>query len=333
MWKTVLFDLDGTLTDSAPGITRSVAHALEHFGIHEEPEKLLKFIGPPLNESLPEFYGFTPEQTAEAVKVFREYFVEKGWCENAPYPGIGKLLQDLRRAGLRLMVATSKPEVQAVRILNHFGLAEYFERICGAPEGNEDGARKASVIRRALSYVSNDTSSVVMVGDRWHDVVGAHEAGIPCIGVLYGYGGRKEFEDASAEFVAEDMAALRHLLLFDVKLGERWLKAFGAGLDPERVRDACYRGCLWPPRPRNGAPVLEGEEARRAFDALEYDTAYIFREGVTQAGVTAKVTAAELAQMQGIGAYDVYVVDKDFRWTYVHTHEDGWMGPYFCALD
>ena len=127
MWKTILFDLDGTLTDSAPGITNAVAHALAHFGIHEEPRNLLKFIGPPLNESLPEFYDFTPEQTAEAVRVFREYFVEKGWCENAPYPGIGKLLQDLRAAGLRLMVATSKPEVQAVRILNHFGLAEYFD--------------------------------------------------------------------------------------------------------------------------------------------------------------------------------------------------------------
>ena len=93
MWKTILFDLDGTLTDSAPGITNAVAHALAHFGIHEEPRNLLKFIGPPLNESLPEFYDFTPEQTAEAVRVFREYFVEKGWCENAPYPGIGKLLQ------------------------------------------------------------------------------------------------------------------------------------------------------------------------------------------------------------------------------------------------
>lgn len=332
MWKTVLFDLDGTLTDSAPGITNSVARALAYFGIQEEPENLLRFIGPPLNESLPEYYGFTPEQTAKAVEVFREYFVEKGWLENAPYPGVPELLRDLKAAGLRLMVATSKPEAQAIRILKHFGLAEYFDRICGAPAGNEDGARKASVIRTALSYVE-DASSVVMVGDRRHDVTGAHEAGIPCIGVLYGYGSRKEFEDASAEFVAEDLAALRHLLLFDVKLAERWLKAFGAGLDLERVRDACYRGCLWPPKPRNGAPVLEGEEAKRAFDALDYDTAYIFREGITQAGVTSKVTAAALARMQGIGAYDVYVVDKDFRWTYVHTHEDGWMGPYFCSLD
>ena len=213
MWKTILFDLDGTLTDSAPGITNSVAYALAQFGIHEEPGNLLKFIGPPLNESMAEFYGFSPEQTVEAITVFREYFVEKGWCENAPYPGVGELLRDLKDAGLRLMVATSKPEVQAVRILKHFGLAEYFEQICGAPHGNEDGARKSSVIRRALSYVGDDTASAVMVGDRRHDVEGAHEVGLPCVGVLYGYGGREELESAGAEFIAEDMAALKRLLL------------------------------------------------------------------------------------------------------------------------
>lgn len=213
MWSTILFDLDGTLTDSAPGITNSVAHALAHFGIHEEPNNLLKFIGPPLNESLPEFYGFSPEQTTEAIAVFREYFNEKGWCENAPYPGIGDLLRDLQAAGLRLMVATSKPEVQAVRILKHFGLADCFDHIFGAPAGSEDGARKSAVIRRALSYAGDDTASVVMVGDRRHDAAGAHEAGIPCIGVLYGYGDRKELEDAGAAFIAEDLAALKGLLL------------------------------------------------------------------------------------------------------------------------
>ena len=212
MWKTVLFDLDGTLTDSAPGITNSLARALAHFGIREEPKNLLKFIGPPLNESLPEYYGFTPEQTAKAVAVFREHFVEKGWLENAPYPGVAALLRELKEAGLQLMVATSKPEVQAVRVLKHFGLAEYFEHICGAPLGNEDGARKADVVHRALGY-AEDASSVVMVGDRRHDVEGARENGIPCIGVLYGYGSREELAVAGASFLAEDAAALKKLLL------------------------------------------------------------------------------------------------------------------------
>lgn len=212
MWKTILFDLDGTLTDSAPGITNSVAYALAHFGIHEKPENLLKFIGPPLNESLSEFYGFSPEQTVEAITVFRKYFVEKGWCENAPYPGIADLLRDLQAAGKQLMVATSKPEVQAVRILKHFGLAQYFDQICGAPLGNEDGAKKSAVIRRALEC-AEDLSRTVMVGDRRHDVAGAKETGLPCIGVLYGYGGREELEKAGAAFIAEDMAALKKLLL------------------------------------------------------------------------------------------------------------------------
>lgn len=212
MWKTVLFDLDGTLTDSAPGITNSVSRALAHFGIQEEPQNLLRFIGPPLNESLPEYYGFTSEQTVKAVEVFREYFVEKGWLENAPYPGIPELLRDLKAAGLQLMVATSKPEVQAVRILKHFGLAEHFDHICGAPAGNEDGARKASVIREALRC-AEDPSSVVMVGDRRHDVEGAEENGLPCIGVLYGYGSREELSAAGASFIAENLEALKKLLL------------------------------------------------------------------------------------------------------------------------
>ena len=212
MWKTVLFDLDGTLTDSAPGITNSLARALAHFGIREEPANLLKFIGPPLNESLPEYYGFTPEQTVKAVEVFRGYFVEKGWLEKAPYPGVAELLRELKEAGLQLMVATSKPEVQALRVLKHFGLAEYFEHICGAPLGNEDGARKADVVHRALGY-AEDASSVVMVGDRRHDVEGARENGIPCIGVLYGYGSREELAVAGASFIAEDLVGLKKLLL------------------------------------------------------------------------------------------------------------------------
>ena len=212
MWKTILFDLDGTLTDSAPGITNSVAYALAHFGIHEEPKDLLKFVGPPLNESLAEFYGFSPERTTEAIAVFREYFVEKGWCENAPYPGVTEMLRDLQAAGKQLMVATSKPEVQAVRILKHFGLAPYFDHICGAPPDNEEGAKKSAIIRRALEW-AGDLSQTVMVGDRRHDVAGAKETGLPCIGVLYGYGGREELEQAGAAYIAEDMAALRRLLL------------------------------------------------------------------------------------------------------------------------
>ena len=212
MWKTVLFDLDGTLTDSAPGITNSVAHALAHYGIQAEPASLMQFVGPPLTDSLRDLYGFELEKRTEAVEFFREYFNEKGWLENSPYPGIADLLRDLKDAGLTLMVATSKPEVQAVRIMKHFGLAEYFDQICGAPLGSEEGAKKSSVIRKALSYV-DDPSQVVMVGDRRHDVAGAKETGLPCIGVLYGYGGREELETAGAAYIAADMEELKKLLL------------------------------------------------------------------------------------------------------------------------
>ena len=212
MWKTVLFDLDGTLTDSAPGIIHSISYALEHFGVHMERAELMRFIGPPLMESLPEYCGFSAEQSWAAIGKFREYFVEKGWLENAPYPGIADLLRDLKAAGKQLMVATSKPEVQAVRIIKHFELAQYFDHVCGAPPDNEEGAKKSAVIRSALGYV-DDPASVVMVGDRRHDVAGARETGLPCVGVLYGYGGREELEEAGAAFIAEDMAALRRLLL------------------------------------------------------------------------------------------------------------------------
>ena len=219
MWKTILFDLDGTLTDPKEGITKAVAIALNRFGIREEPGNLTHFIGPPLDESFPEFYGFDREQVAVATETFREYYVRQGWLENVPYPGMAELLRDLQAAGKRLLVATSKPEVTAVRVLEHFGMAQYFDHICGAPLDNQEGARKANVIRSALDWAGPgwDAGNTVMVGDRRHDVARAHEVGLPCVGVLYGYGNRAEHEKAGAEFIVEDIPALRQLLLEDAK--------------------------------------------------------------------------------------------------------------------
>ena len=140
-WNTILFDLDGTLTDPAEGITKAVEAALNHYGITVADRAALhKFIGPPLDESFPEFYGFDAAQTAEATEVFRAYFDRQGWAENVPYPGIDGLLAELKAAGKRLLVATSKPEVFALRILEHFGLARYFDHVCGAPLDNQEGA-------------------------------------------------------------------------------------------------------------------------------------------------------------------------------------------------
>lgn len=212
-WDTILFDLDGTLTDPKEGITKAAAYALDWFGIRENPDSLTKFIGPPLDESFPEFFGFDDGQTSAAVEKFREYFSRQGWHENIPYPGIASLLGNLRAAGKKLIVATSKPEMFAVRILEHFGLAQYFHHICGAPDTEQKGVKKADVIRSALRWTQADLSRVVMVGDRRHDVDGAHAMGLKAIGVLYGYGDLDELQRAGADYIAPDLNALRRLLL------------------------------------------------------------------------------------------------------------------------
>ena len=213
-YQTVLFDLDGTLTDPVEGITRSVAFALEHFGIREEDTSaLVKFIGPPLAVSFPEFYGFSEEQTALAVEKYRERFSAVGWAENRLFPGVEELLAALKAAGRQLAVATSKPEVYAVRILEHFSLAGYFDHICGPALDAPKSYGKAEVIRDALARCGADPARSVMVGDRLHDVEGAHKAGIPCVGVLWGYGDREEHRRCGADHVAEDLTVLRALLL------------------------------------------------------------------------------------------------------------------------
>lgn len=213
-YKYILFDLDGTLTDPAEGITKSVAYALRHYGIEPPPlEELFPFIGPPLADSFMEFYGFDKKKAAEAVWVYREYFTVTGKYENKVYDGIAGLLCELKKSGYRLAVATSKPEVLAADILEHFGLAEYFDIIRGSML---DGTRvkKHEVIQAVLDeFVPDRMDEVIMVGDRKFDVEGAAEFGMDCIGVLFGYGGREELEQAGARYIAEDVAALGRLLI------------------------------------------------------------------------------------------------------------------------
>ena len=211
----ILFDLDGTLTDPGLGITNSVAHALTHFGITvTDRTELYRFIGPPLMDSFMEYYGFTEEQAQTAVKVYREYFADQGWAENTVYEGIETLLAELTAAGKTLLVATSKPQVFAERILHHFGLARYFTHICGVALQAPRGYSKADVIREALDRTSvTDLSTAVMVGDRHHDIDGAKAVGLPSIGVLYGYGDRAEHEAAGADAIAGSVDALRALLM------------------------------------------------------------------------------------------------------------------------
>ena len=195
-----LFDLDGTLTDSSLGITNSVIYALKKYGITvEDRRSLYRFIGPPLTDSFRDFYGFSEEKALEAVGFYREYYRDKGIFENWVYEGMEETLKELKSMGKRLIVATSKPEPFARRIIDHFGLAPYFEYVAGMELDGRRGT-KAEVIAYALKACGiGDRSGAVMVGDREHDVDGARKEGLPCIGVLYGFGSREELEKAGAE--------------------------------------------------------------------------------------------------------------------------------------
>lgn len=212
--QVILFDLDGTLTDPAIGITNGARKGLERFGIQEpDRTKLYKFIGPPLLESFQLFYGMTLEQAEEAVRAYREYYGVTGLFENKVYDGIPALLRDLRAAGKTLAVATSKPEAFSVRILERFDLAQYFHHIGGA-SFDTSRSSKTAVVAYSLGLCGNpDPATVVMVGDRKHDVEGAKNNGLQSIGVLYGYGDRPELETAGATAIAESVEQLRKILL------------------------------------------------------------------------------------------------------------------------
>lgn len=215
MEKVILFDLDGTLTDPKEGITRAVQYALRAYGIEENDlDSLCPFIGPPLTDSFMEFYGFTQKDAREAIPVFHEYFVKRGMFENKVYPGMKEMLETLSRAGYTLAVATSKPEIFAEQILKHFGLLSCFKLVGGA-DMEEIRVRKADVIKYTLNRlkVNPQDTPVIMVGDRLHDVMGAAEHGICCIGVLYGYGSREELLKAGAGYLAGSVEELGRLLL------------------------------------------------------------------------------------------------------------------------
>lgn len=211
MYKTILFDLDGTLTDPGLGITNSVAYALKKYGIEvENRQSLYSFIGPPLNDSFKKYYGFSDEKAMEAIWCYREYFADKGLYENEVYEGIEQLLGKIKESGRKIVLATSKPEQFAERILEHFDLIKYFDVVAGASM-DEKRNKKGDVIKYAMEKGGFTSDGAVMIGDREHDVFGAKENGIDTIGVLYGYGSREELEKAGATYIApavEDIFAL-----------------------------------------------------------------------------------------------------------------------------
>ena len=206
LYDTILFDLDGTLTDPGLGITNSVMHALKKWGIEVTDRiSLYRFIGPPLQDSFMQYYDFSQEDAETSVTYYREYFREKGLYENEVYPGAEKLLAELKKAGKKIALATSKPEEFAIRILRHFQLDGYFDVIAGATM-DSSRSKKADVIAYCLEKLGvTDLSGVVMVGDREHDIIGAKKVGVDSIGVLVGYGSREELEQAGAKLVAETL--------------------------------------------------------------------------------------------------------------------------------
>ena len=212
-YKNVLFDLDGTLTDPAEGITNALMHAQRRLGRPVSPrEELYVFIGPPLIETFMSEWGLSRQESDQALVYYREHFGTKGLFENVPYAGIGECLAELKDAGLRLFVATSKPEPLSLRILEHFDLLKYFEAVAGSTM-DEQRTKKGEVIAYALDTYGLDRAETVMVGDRKHDVIGARENGVPCVGVLYGYGSRAELQEAGAAALAADLQELTALLL------------------------------------------------------------------------------------------------------------------------
>lgn len=213
-YKYLLFDLDGTITDSETGITRCVEYALNYFGLQvNDLRELSPFIGPPLLDSFKDFYHFTDEQAIIATAKYRERYTDKGIFENELYPGIKELLAEAQQKDKTVILATSKPEIFARRILDYFGLSNYFFFIAGS---GLDGSlhTKTDVINHILqSNNITELSTVVMIGDRKHDIIGAKNVGIDSIGVLYGFGDYKELSEAGANYIVEDITTLRKLLL------------------------------------------------------------------------------------------------------------------------
>ena len=210
MPKSILFDLDGTLTDSGEGIINCAIFALEHFGLPiPSREELRVFVGPPLWDTFHKF-GVPKDRLDEAVTVYRSRYIPIGKFENHPYPGVEKLLSNLKNQGHKLYVATSKPEQMSIEILTKFGLADYFDIIAGATM-DRSRDEKSKVIAYLLSKIDN-AADTVMVGDTAFDVIGASAHGIPTIGVSWVYGEVADMEAAGAKAIANTMDELFRLL-------------------------------------------------------------------------------------------------------------------------
>ncbi|MBB5263238.1 phosphoglycolate phosphatase-like HAD superfamily hydrolase/DNA-binding MarR family transcriptional regulator [Catenibacillus scindens] len=313
-YKYILFDLDGTLTDPFEGITKSVQYALNAFDIKDEPlEKLKKFIGPPLKESFMEFYGFDSDKAKKAVEKYRERFSEKGIFENSLYPGIDGMLAHLKEAGCVLAIASSKPEVFVKRIVDHFNIEKYFDQITGS---FLDGRRtkKSEVVQAALEALHvEDKDTAIMVGDRFHDVEGAREVGLSCIGVSFGYGGREELSKAKAAAIADSVDELEHMLL----------------ADPQKELEPLMRlfRHVWR---IHGIALDNVTSSRGIYKSQMKMLGYIFhhegvsqRELATQLQISAPSIAVTAKKLEKMGYIRRHMDEKDNRMNVLNTTAEG----------
>jgi len=209
--KYILFDLDGTLTNPKEGITKCVQYALKHFGIERECDELISFIGPPLKEKFIEYASLSEEDGVKAVEIYRERFAPIGIFENEIYDGIIYLLEELKKQGKTLAIATSKPTVYAEKIAEKYGIMPYLSCLVGS-ELDGRHTDKAEVVEIAMRKLGASSKNTIMVGDREHDVIGARKNGVECIGVGYGYGGEDELLKSGALKIADTPYELLKIL-------------------------------------------------------------------------------------------------------------------------
>ena len=215
-YKYILFDLDGTITESGPGIINSVRYAVQKMGYPVLPEETLrKFVGPPLADSMQKYCGMTPSEAKKAITLYRDYYTSKGIFENSLYPGVEDMLKALKDGGKVLALATSKPELFAKQILEYFHIDDLFTVICGASM-DEKLVEKAAIITNALQALGIDEmhkKDVLMVGDREHDVLGAKANNLDTLGVLYGYGDLPELQQGGAAYLAQTAGEAADMIL------------------------------------------------------------------------------------------------------------------------
>jgi phosphoglycolate phosphatase len=212
MIKAILFDLDGTLVDSAEGITKSARYALEHFGIEEDEENLLKFIGPPIVESLKNRYGFSEEKAQEGVAVYRERYNSIGLYECNLYPDVETCIRILKARGYRVGMASSKPEETCRRILDHFSILQIFDEVVGATFDGRINSKEQVLNEVLRRWDDLKADEMCLIGDTIFDVEGANEVGMPCVAVSFGFGDMDEMKAAGIIGSCDAMLALPDLM-------------------------------------------------------------------------------------------------------------------------